>query len=239
MKIKTKISKIENGEEFIRGHKLADLVNKYSFTEVIYLLLRGELPGENEVKMLNAMFVSAIDHGPGTASALTARIVASAKNSLHTAFASGVLAMGDRHGSAIEGSAKFFQENVEEEDISVMIKRLKDLKIRVPGYGHAILEDDLRANQLMNIARGLGFYKEHCVLAEKVEEELNKISNKKLPLNIDGAMGAIISDMGFPWDMAKMFFIIARTPGLLMQVYEEMQNDVGLRRLEEDNIIYE
>lgn len=239
MKIKTGITKIENGEEIIRGHKLADLVEKYSFVEAIHLLLKGNLPSENEAKMLNAMFVSAIDHGPGTASALTARIVVSAKNSLHAALAAGILAMGDRHGSAIEGAAKFFQENFEEKDIENLLKKLKEQKIRIPGYGHVILEDDLRANQLLQIAKRLGFYKKHCQLAEKVEEELNKISSKKLPLNIDGALGAIISDMDFEWPMAKMFFIIARTPGLLMQIYEEMKNDEGLRRLEEENIIYE
>lgn len=238
MKIKTNITKIQNGEEFIRGHKLSDLVGKYSFTQVIYLILKGKLPGENEIKMLDAMFVAGIDHGPGTASALTARIVASAKNSLHTAFAAGILAMGDRHGSAIEGAAKFYQTNIKT-DIKQVLIEYKQNKMRVPGYGHAVLEDDLRANQLLEIAKDLEFYKEHCILAEKIEEELNKISSKKLPLNIDGAMGAIISDLDFPWDMAKIFFIIARTPGLLIQVFEETQNDEGLRRLEEENIIYE
>lgn len=239
MKIKTGISKIENGEEFIRGYKLSDLVEKNGFVEVIYLLLKGNFPSVNETKMLNAMFVSAIDHGPGTASALTARIVASAKNSLHTAFAAGILAMGDRHGSAVEGAAKFFQENIGEKNVEELVKKLKEQKIKIAGYGHAILEDDLRANQLLEIAKKLEFYKKHCEFAEKVEEELNKISSKKLPLNIDGAMGAIISDLGFDWSMAKVFFIIARTPGLLMQVYEEMHNDEGLRRLEEEHIIYE
>lgn len=239
MKIKTCITKIDNGEEYIRGNKLSELVEKYSFVEIIYLLLKGDFPGSNETKMLNAMFVAAIDHGPGTASALTARIVASAKNSLHTSFAAGILAMGDRHGSAIEGAAKFFQENIQEKNVKNLVKDLKDKKIKIAGYGHAVLEDDLRANQLLEIAKKLGFYKEHCEFAEKIEIELNSISSKKLPLNIDGSMGAIISDMDFEWTMAKIFFIIARTPGLLMQVYEETKNDEGLRRLEEEHIIYE
>jgi len=239
MKIKTTITRIVNGEEIIRGTKLSKLVEKNSFVEVIYLLLKEKLPSKKEAQMLNALLVAAIDHGAGTASALAGRIVASAKSSLHTAVAAGILAMGERHGSAIEGAAEFFQKNIQEKSIRDLVKKLKEQKVRIPGYGHAILEKDLRAIQLLKVAKKLGFYKKHSELAEKVGQELNLISSKKLPLNIDGAMGAILSDMGFPPQIMKGFFILARVPGLVAQVYEQIKNDTGLLRMEEENIIYE
>ncbi len=238
MKFKTSITNLNRGEEVIRGYAMKDLMQQKSFAEAIYLILRGELPNETEAKMFNAILTAAIDHGPGTVSALTARIVASAKNSLHTAVAAGILAMGERHGSAIEGAAKFFQEHADDADIDSLIKKMKEQKIRLAGYGHAILADDHRASQLLAVARELGFYGKHCASAEAVGKSLNAISSKKLPLNIDGAMAAILSDMGFPWDVMKGVFIIARVPGLVAQVYEEMTGDAGLRRLSEDDIEY-
>ena len=51
-------------------------------------------------------------------------------------------------------------------------------------------------------------------------------------------MGAIMSDMGFDWQVAKGFFIIGRVPGLVAHIYEEMMSDNGLRRLTEEEAEY-
>ena len=239
MKFRTSITTIQNGREIIRGKDLNDWVKSgKTFAETIFLLLRGKEPTENETKMLDALLAIAIDHGPGTASGMTSRIVAPAKNSMHTSVAAGILAMGERHGGAIEGAMQFYYENVSESDLVGKIKRSKDQKIKIPGYGHAVLEHDYRADTLFEIAKNTGFFRKHCELALRVEAELNAISSKKLPLNVDGAMAAILCDMGFDARLGRGIFIIARTPGLVAQVYEEMVNDEGLRRLAESDIEY-
>ncbi len=238
MQWKTSISHVADGKEIIRGYNLQELIQKKTFVEVIFLVLKGELPSDVETKMMNALFTAAIDHGIGVSSAMTARTVVSTGNSLHTALAAGILAMGKLHGSAIEDAAKFFQENVNEGDVAGLVKKLKDKKVRLPGFGHKILSEDPRSQTLFTVARETGFYGNHSKLAVKVGEELNKISSKKLPLNVDGAMGAIMSDMGFDWQVAKGFFIIGRVPGLVAHIYEEMMSKNGLRRLTEDETEY-
>jgi citryl-CoA lyase len=45
-------------------------------------------------------------------------------------------------------------------------------------------------------------------------------------------MAAILLDMGFPWQMATGFFVIARVPGLVAHICEEMTGDAGIRRLD-------
>jgi citryl-CoA lyase len=187
--------------------------------------------------MMNALFTAAIDHGIGVSSAMTARTVASTGNSLHTALSAGILAMGTLHGSAIEDAAKFFQEHVEE-DATALVKKLKEQKIRIAGYGHKILDHDPRSEALFDVAKETKIYGKHCEFAEAVKKELDSVSSKKLPLNVDGAMAAVISDMGFDWRMAKGFFIIGRVPGLVAHIYEEMTSGNGLRRLEEDEPEY-
>ena len=239
IKFKTSVSSVNDGEEIIRGEKLSDLIKTKNFGEVVFLILKGNLPNSKEAKMINAVLSSMIDHGPGANSALAARIVGSAGNTLHTAVAAGILSLGgSRHGGALEGAAKFFQENVKIPDLPVLLRSLKEKKIRVPGFGHKVLTHDNRTDTLFAVAKETGFFGEHCAFALAVDAELNKISSKAVPLNMDGANGAILSDMGFPWQLVLGFFIIGRAPGLVAQVYEEMNSDEGIRRLEESEVEY-
>ena len=238
MEWKTAITNIHANRETIRGEPLQDLIRQKTFVEAVFLILRGRLPEKNETRMMNALLTAAIDHGIGTASAMTARIVASAKNSMHTALAAGILAMGELHGGATEGAGKFFQEHVGEEDVDALVKSYKDHGLRIPGFGHAMLTHDERSEALFAIAKTEKIYGKHCVFAEQVFKSLNTQSSKALPLNVDGAMGAILSDMGFDSRLMKGIFIIARIPGLVAQVYEEMMSGPGLRRLKEDEITY-
>lgn len=238
MQIKTSITQIKDGQEFIRKQPLTELIKEHSFAAVIFLLLKGKLPNETEEKMMNALFVAAIDHGPGTASGQVSRIVASAKSSLHVCVSAGILAMGERHGSAIEGAAKFFQTHKETEDVDALAKDLKAQKVRVPGYGHAVLSTDHRSETLFDLAKDVGLFGAHSQFALDFYSALNAVSSKQLPINIDGSMAAILSDMGFDWQLMKGFFMIARVPGLVAQSYEELRNDVGLRRLSERDVLF-
>lgn len=238
MKVTTAITDINEEKEYIRGYSLDQLMQKKTFVETIFLLLKGELPTEKQTVVLNALFTAAIDHGPGTASAQTVRIVASAKNSLHTSVAAGILAMGERHGSAIEGAAIFFQEYAHTRDIVTLAKTMKEQKVRVPGYGHSFLEEDHRSATLFTIAKEQGIHGAHCAFAEQFHQEINTIFSKKLALNIDGAMAAVLLDMGFDTRIMKGFFMIARVPGLVAHAYEEMVDDSGIRRLDQDDIVY-
>ncbi len=238
MKWKTAITKIDSDQEIVRGHNLQELIKEKSFAEVIFLILKGSLPNANETRMLNSLLTSCIDHGVGAPSATVARTVASSGNSLHTSVAVGMQALGDLHGGAIEGAAKFFQERAEEKDIESLLQNLKEQKIRIPGFGHKILTHDHRTDSLFAVAKEAGFFGKYCEFALAVEVILGKISSKPLPINIDGAMAAIVSEMGFDWKIAKGFFIIGRVPGLVAHVFEQMQSGEGIKRTDENDIEY-
>src|SRR5687768_12991675 len=75
-----------------------------SFTDVIFLLHRGELPTAAERRLLDAILVGAADHGSGAPSCAAARLAATDnRQSLSAAVAAGVLAIGDGHGGAGSG----------------------------------------------------------------------------------------------------------------------------------------
>ena len=76
-KWRTAISFHDGYEAYVRGYKLRDLIGKLTFTEAIYLVLKGELPTEKEAKMLEAIFVSIIEHSIAPPSIIAARAVIS------------------------------------------------------------------------------------------------------------------------------------------------------------------
>lgn len=239
MKFQTAITNVQkDGTEIVRGHTLEDLIENKTFSEVVYLILQGRLPDERETRMFNALLTAVIDHGPATASALTARISASAKNSMHTALAAGILGFGDRHGIAVEDAMRFLYLHVDTADLATLIKDMKEHKQYVPGFGHKIFETDPRAKKLMDIAKQTGVFGMHCALSEKLCGHIAAISSKPLPLNVDGAMAAILCDMKFDAGLGKGVFMIGRVPGLIAQIFEESESGQGIRRLDENEVEY-
>jgi citryl-CoA lyase len=227
---------LHKGEDtYIRGYKLLDLVGNLSFSQTIYLILKGELPSEKEAKMMDAIFVSVIDHGIAPPSVIAARAVASGGNTLNVGVAAGVATFGSAHGGALEDAMKFMQDNIDK-NVEELVKEYLEKKKPIPGFGHKYYKEfDPRTKRLMDIAKSLGFYDKYCAFAEKVEEEIFKQKGKKLVLNVDGAIAAVTSEMGFDWRLGKGFFIIGRVPGLVAHVYEELTKEKPFsKRLNEE-----
>ena len=53
----TSITKIEPNKISIRGYPLVQLLGKVSYSQMVYLLFKGELPEENIGKMIEAILV--------------------------------------------------------------------------------------------------------------------------------------------------------------------------------------
>ena len=241
---KTAITEIKRGEIRVRGYDIVEMMGRLSFSDAVFLILKGELPTKEESEMMRAILVSGIDHGVTPPSALSTRNVLSAGNSLNAAIAAGVLTIGDIHGGAIERCAKILQSWAKRPDeISSLAKELVSDFIyrrrRIPGFGHRLHETDPRTVKLFQMARDLNFSGKHLELAQAVETELSNSLGKRLPINVDGAIAAVISDMGFDWRMGKGFFIISRVAGLVAHAHEEMVREKPMRKLGDWNFDYD
>lgn len=236
-KWKTSIAGIVDGEAHIHGYKMTDLIDKVNFTEAIWLELKGELPTEKERAMLDSILISTIDNGMGPPSVTNARNSASAGNPMQAAVAAGVLGIGESHGGAIEECARLLQMGMSADKL---IEKVLSSGDRIPGFGHKIYKtQDPRATQIFNKAKELGFYGEHCELVKEVEAKLEELKGKKIVINVDGAIAAVISDMGFDFRLGKGFFIIGRVVGLIAHIFEEWVREKPFRRISEEEIEYD
>ena len=239
-KWKTSITSHEGGIPAIRGYKVPEMLKKLSFTQAIFLVLKGELPTNKEEAMMNALLVAAVDHGVGPPSTTVARVTASTGVPLTTAVATGVAAMGKSHAGAIEAAAVIFQDAVKKgRSASDIVEKSRFKSERIPGYGHKIYEVDPRTQAILEVAEKNGYKGKHIELAIEIEKELEKAVGRKLALNIDGITAAVISELGFDAELGNGFFIISRVVGLVAHVYEEKTREKPVRRIDESEIDYD
>jgi citrate synthase len=211
------------------------LGGSFGFARTLTLLLTGSDPSRDEAEMVDALLVSAADHGPKAPSAHVALAVSSTRASLSASVAAGLLTLGDVHGGAAgKTSAMLLKAVADGKSAPEVITEAKRNGLRIPGFGHRLYrEADPRSLFLMRKASELGLAGPCCTLARDMVREIPPILGKSLVLNIDGAHGAILADMGWSPDMCEALFITARTAGLCAHVIEDRDRGKPLQFLTE------
>ncbi len=244
---KTSISTATEEKTLIRGYNIEDLMTKCNFTQVIFLLWKGELPNKKEEAMFNTILVASAEHGISPPSITSARIAYSGSGQFNSAVAAGILAIGQHHGGAIEGCAQLLQTHCdeefkgkpEEEIAKHIVDNMTERKQRIPGFGHKIYTDaDPRAQKILDAAKKNSFNGRYISTVKAIETYLEKKKGKKLCINIDGAIAAVLLEMGFDWRLGMGFFIMARTAGIIAHVHEEATKEKPFRRLEDKETSY-
>jgi citrate synthase len=235
---RTGIVNARDGEIWIRGRNVTSLMRDATFTDTIFLLHRGRVPDERERRLLDAILLSSCDHGPGAPSCATARLAASGnRQSYSAAVAAGVLAIGNEHGGAGElcmqliasGSARARERSISIEAAAAdIVAEARAGGRRLPGLGHRVHTVDPRVDVLFDLARQNGQDAEGVRFVRALQASA-ATAIKPLPINIDGALAALLYDMGFAPAAGKLLFIIARVAGLTAEVAEEYTREKPMR----------
>jgi citrate synthase len=156
--------------------------------------------------LLDAILISSSDHGPGAPSAATARLACSGnRSSVSSSIAAGILAIGDEHGGAGMACMEMIAAGLnlaQSESISIeeaagrIADDAKARKIRLPGLGHRSHTEDPRKDVLFGMAREYGLARDGVTLMLALEKAASQ-KIKKLPMNVDGVLAAVLHDLGF------------------------------------------
>jgi citrate synthase len=229
----------------VRGYDVvSQLIGKIDFGEMVYLLLKGELPRGNEGKMINALFVSCAEHGISPSSTVS-RFIQSAGVPIQVGVAAGVMMFGDIHGGAGQEFSRNIQDLVrqsKENQLSAdsIAEEFVRTHKRLDGFGHPQHPGgDPRTPVLFQLARDYSIAGEHVAMTEALERALEKRARRRIAANIDAALGAISADMGFDWRVARAFIVVPRTAGLFAHCLEEMSREPGWRQITLDKIEYD
>ena len=104
-------------------------------------------------------------------------------------------------------------------------------KKRVPGYGHRVHTDDPRTKRLFTIAAEEGVAGEYMEMGTAIRQAMKETLGRDLPMNVDGAIAAVLCELDVPPEMGNGFFAIARTVGLTAHVFDEIVNQRPMRRI--------
>lgn len=236
---KTAITRVRPNEIRLRGYRIDELMGALSFSQAIYLTLTGQLPTPAVGQVLDAIFVASIDHGATPPSALAARTAASTGAPFNAAIAAGLLSINKHHGGAVEDSMRMIQaalasaqaENLAP-DVAAdrLVASYRAEKKRLPGFGHRIHTDDPRTKRLLSLAETTGVAGAAVEMVQALAAALAR-TGRALPVNVDGAMAAVLLDLAIPPELGNVFFMIARLPGLAAHVYEEATRERPMRRI--------
>jgi citrate synthase len=250
-KWRTSISQVAPNQITTRGYPQEDLIEKISFSDMVYLLLKGEIPSKNQSKMLQSVLVSFCDHGVTPPSTQVARLMASTGSSMNSCVAGGILSFGKHHAGALELSMKVLQDALKRVEIEgtdsrnidqiqaaaqMVVDYYQRKGEKIPGFGHRFHQQDPRPPKLIDMAIKYNCFGIHTELTLCIQEIL--FETKGIRMNIDGANAGILSDLGFDWELGTGIFMIGRLPALVAHVNEEKVRETPFRKLFEIEEIY-
>ena len=232
----TAIIDIHPGKIAIRGYPIEELIGRVRFPDMIWLMLRGELPTRGQSDLLEAALVPGVDHGPHAPSIAISCMAVSCGLPVNGAMASAINVLDDVHGGAGQQCMELYREIAAEagEDGDVVqaatavIQRHRDTGEKiVPGFGHRFHPVDPRTAPLFALvakAVAAGTVSGRwAAIGHAVENALKAITGRHIPMNIDGITAVIFCELGFEPELGRGLFILSRSVGILAHAWEQKQ----------------
>ena len=220
----------------VRGLDLCrDLIGKVSFTEHIWLLVTGRLPGDGQRQVLDAALVAIAEHGLVPSVVASRMTLAAAPEALQGAVAAGLLGCGSVILGAAESAARLFADIAQRASTGALeaatlatLGEMRAARRAIPGYGHPLHKSlDPRADRLLAIARQSKVAGAHIEIALAVERCIPQVLDKPLAMNVSAAIGAVLLDAGYPLLAVKGVPLLARTASLVAHLLEEQERPIG------------
>lgn len=232
----TAISTSDAASITVRGRDLcSELIGKIDFSDYFFLLLMGEMPTPNQRFFVNALLVAIAEHGLVPSVQAARMTYAAGPEAIQGAVAAGLLGSGSVVFGSSEVAGNLLHELVQASkdgdarEVAVdRIRQIRAKKMAVPGFGHPQHSGgDPRANVLLKLAKEHGLDGPYIQMLYIVESVLPEALGRALPININGAIPAILLEIGFPLNALKSISLLARTAGLLAHLREEAERPIG------------
>ena len=232
----TDIIDMKPGVIRFRGFPIEQLIGRVSFPQMIWLMLKGDLPSPEQGALLEAALVAAVDHGPQAPSIAIGRMAVTCGLPLNGAMASAINVLDDIHGGAGEQCMELYADIAKRQDagaeLSAAVEQGLDAFIAangkiVPGFGHRFHPIDPRSPRLLALVDSAR--KDQVVsgrfaeIGRGVEAVMQQRKGRTIPMNIDGATAVIYSELGFAPALGRGLFILSRSVGILAHAWEQSQ----------------
>ena len=211
-----------------RGYDTTELVEEgYGLVDLLFIDFQARIPLIEEEKMLNYVMILALEDGLSMPAALS-RIVAQSKTFLTQACGASILAFGHAYGaySAFGNRLEEYLKKAEEQgkttaDIAAVLAKenLNDESLGVSG----LMLKDPAAKRMLARAEKLGVAGQHIAFMKEIVKAAQEISPEPVDLDMLGATGATMMDLGFTPEATWAILAITRAFAAGAHYIEELE----------------
>ena len=213
-----------------RGYDTTELVEQgYGIVDILFVDFQSRIPLVEEEQMLNYVLILALEDGLSMPAALS-RIVARSKTFLTQACGASILAFGHAYGAysafgnlLIEGLAMVEKENKSMAEVAreIIMEKQGDPALGVSN----LMLNDPAAKRMFARAEKLGIAGKHIAFTQELVKAAQKISEYPLDLDMLGATGASMMDLGFTPEATWAIIAITRSFGAGAHYIEEVERE--------------
>ncbi|MBU2027555.1 MAG: hypothetical protein KJ814_08080 [Proteobacteria bacterium] len=185
-----------------RGYDTTELVEKdYGLTDVLFIDFQSRIPLVEEEKMLNYVMVVMLEDGLSSPANIS-RIVASGKTLMTQAAGSSILAFGHAYG-AYQTFGKLLdgilaRQAKEGKPLAEVVEAVVREQLNDPALGvSGLMLKDPAAKRMIARAEKLGVAGKYIPLMKEVVKAAQKFSEDPVDIDLLGATGAAMFDLGF------------------------------------------
>jgi len=213
-----------------RGYDTTELVEQgYGIVDILFVDFQARIPLIEEEKMLNYIMILALEDGLSMPAALS-RIVARSKTFLTQACGASILAFGHAYGAyssfgnmLIESLAEVENEGKTMREVAseVVKEKLDDPALGVS----SLMLKDPAAKRMFARAEKLGVAGKYIQFTKELVAAAQEISPGPVDLDMLGATGASMMDLGFTPEATWAIIAITRSFGAGAHYIEEVERE--------------
>ena len=217
-----------------RGYDTTELVEQgYGLVDLLFIDFQARIPLLEEEKMLNYIMILSLEDGLSMPAALS-RIVARSKTYLTQACGASILAFGHAYGAysafgnMLLGSLARAEEGGK--TMEQLAMELVQEKQGDPALGVSdLMLKDPAAKRIFARAEKLGVAGAHIAFTREIVKAAQHISDHPVDLDMLGATGAAMMDLGFTPEATWAIIAITRSFGAGAHYIEEVEREGSTR----------
>ncbi|KAA0911585.1 citryl-CoA lyase [Pusillimonas sp. ANT_WB101] len=210
-----------------------ELIGERTFSDVMFTQILGHRPRAVDLRILDAVMITLMEHGLTPSAIATRLIYMSAPESLQGAVSAGLLAVGSQFVGTMENCAELLERILASEDMKQEARNIaesfKETRAHLPGFGHHLHKpDDPRSIKLIALAQNESELPQRHVNALLVlNAAIDDVYGKHITINATGAVAALLGEIGVPSKLMRGFAVISRAAGLVSHIAEEQRVPSG------------
>ncbi|UCH20964.1 MAG: hypothetical protein JSU83_20995 [Deltaproteobacteria bacterium] len=211
-----------------RGYDTTELMEEgYGIIDVLFVDYQARIPTLEEEKMLNYIMILALEDGLSMPVAMS-RIVAKSKTFLTQACGASILAFGHAYGaySAFGNRLEKYLKKAEEQGLSMeeaaalLVK--ENMNDEALGVSNLMLKDPA-AKRMFARAEKLGVAGQYIGFTKEIVKAAQNISDEPVDLDMLGATGAAMMDLGFTPEATWAILAVTRSYAAGAHYIEEIE----------------